>query len=76
MATLVVSALAFVVSASSSIESAVLSKSSVSYRVSEVVASLFTALFLLRFAARSLVLGPLLKPWAEMLSMQFPQRSS
>lgn len=58
-AALIVSALAFVVSASSSIESAVLSQSSASYGVSEVVASLFTAIFLLGFAAGSLVSGPL-----------------
>jgi hypothetical protein len=57
MATLVISALAFVVSASSSIESAVLSQSSVSYGVSEVVALLFPAIFLLGFAAGSLVLA-------------------
>ncbi|KAK1147559.1 hypothetical protein N8T08_000901 [Aspergillus melleus] len=59
MATLNVSALAFAVSASSSIESAVLAQSSAEYHVSEVVASLFTAIFLLGFAAGSLVSGPL-----------------
>ncbi|RAH84787.1 synaptic vesicle transporter [Aspergillus japonicus CBS 114.51] len=59
LTTLYVSALAFAVSASSSIESAVLAQSSAAYRVSEVVASLFTAVFLLGFAAGSLVSGPL-----------------
>ncbi|PIG84234.1 MFS transporter [Aspergillus arachidicola] len=60
MATLIVSALAFVVSAASSIESAVLRQNSAAYNVSEVVASLATGIFLLGFAAGSLVSGPLL----------------
>ncbi|KAE8362639.1 major facilitator superfamily domain-containing protein [Aspergillus caelatus] len=59
MATLIVSALAFVVSAASSIESAVLRQNSAAYNVSEVVASLATGIFLLGFAAGSLVSGPL-----------------
>ncbi|KAE8323078.1 major facilitator superfamily domain-containing protein [Aspergillus sergii] len=59
MATLIVSALAFVVSAASSIESAVLRRKSSAYNVSEVVASLATGIFLLGFAAGSLVSGPL-----------------
>ncbi|PLB43836.1 MFS general substrate transporter [Aspergillus steynii IBT 23096] len=59
MGTFIVSALAFVVSASSSIESAVLAQSSAAYHVSEVVASLFTAVFLLGFATGTLVSGPL-----------------
>ena len=58
-ATLIVSALAFVVSAASSIESAVLRQNSAAYNVSEVVASLATGIFLLGFAAGSLVSGPL-----------------
>ncbi|KAE8341473.1 hypothetical protein BDV24DRAFT_151137 [Aspergillus arachidicola] len=61
IATLIVSALAFVVSAASSIESAVLRQNSAAYNVSEVVASLATGIFLLGFAAGSLVSGPLSK---------------
>ncbi|KAL5365024.1 major facilitator superfamily domain-containing protein [Aspergillus floccosus] len=57
--TLLVSAIAFVVSAASSIESAVLLQNSAAYNVSEVVASLATGIFLLGFAAGSLVSGPL-----------------
>ncbi|OJJ33525.1 hypothetical protein ASPWEDRAFT_744838 [Aspergillus wentii DTO 134E9] len=59
MGTFILSALSFVASAWSSIESAVISQSSAAYNVSEVVASLFTAIFLLGFAAGSLVSGPL-----------------
>ncbi|KAF7595937.1 hypothetical protein BBP40_004083 [Aspergillus hancockii] len=58
-ATLIVSALAFVVSAASSIESAVLPQNSAAYNVSEVVASLATGIFLLGFAVGSLFSGPL-----------------
>lgn len=57
--TLLVSAIAFVVSAASSIETAVLHQNSAAYNVSEVVASLATGIFLLGFAAGSLVSGPL-----------------
>ncbi|KAF7590190.1 hypothetical protein BBP40_003164 [Aspergillus hancockii] len=58
-ATLIVSALAFAVGAASSIESAVLPQNAAAFNVSEVVASLATGLYLLGFAAGSLVSGPL-----------------
>ncbi|KAL4931579.1 MFS transporter [Aspergillus undulatus] len=58
-ATLIVSALAFAVGAASSIESAVIPQNSAAFGVSEVVASLATAMYLLGFAAGSLVSGPL-----------------
>ncbi|KAL4904931.1 hypothetical protein BDW74DRAFT_168103 [Aspergillus multicolor] len=58
-ATLIVSALGFAVGAASSIESAVLPQNSAAFGVSEVVASLATGIYLLGFAAGSLVSGPL-----------------
>ncbi|RMZ46608.1 MFS transporter [Aspergillus flavus] len=58
-ATLIVSALAFAVGAASSIESAVIPQNAAAFNVSEVVASLATGLYLLGFAAGSLVSGPL-----------------
>ncbi|KAL4784967.1 major facilitator superfamily domain-containing protein [Aspergillus varians] len=58
-ATLIVSALAFAVGSASSIESAVLPQNAAAFGVSEVVASLATAMYLLGFAAGSLVSGPL-----------------
>jgi MFS family permease len=58
-ATLIVSVLAFAVGAASSIESAVLPQNSAAFGVSEVVASLATGIYLLGFAAGSLVSGPL-----------------
>ncbi|KAL4821358.1 major facilitator superfamily domain-containing protein [Aspergillus spinulosporus] len=58
-ATLIVSALGFAVGAASSIESAVLPQNSAAFGVSEVVASLATGMYLLGFAAGSLVSGPL-----------------
>ncbi|RDH32166.1 MFS general substrate transporter [Aspergillus welwitschiae] len=58
-ATLIVTSLAFVVSASSSIESAVVPQSTADYGVSEVVAALFVGIFLLGFATGSLISGPL-----------------
>ncbi|GLA48918.1 hypothetical protein AnigIFM63604_004504 [Aspergillus niger] len=58
-ATLIVTSLAFVVSASSSIESAVVPQSTAGYGVSEVVAALFVGIFLLGFATGSLISGPL-----------------
>ncbi|RHZ57300.1 MFS transporter [Aspergillus thermomutatus] len=58
-ATLIVTALAFVVGAASSIESGVLPQNSAAFHVSEVVASLATGIYLLGFAAGSLVSGPL-----------------
>ncbi|KAL3495271.1 major facilitator superfamily domain-containing protein [Aspergillus germanicus] len=58
-ATLIVSVLAFAVGAASSIESAVLPQNSAAFGVSEVVASLVTGIYLLGFAAGSLVSGPL-----------------
>lgn len=58
-ATLIVSALAFAVGAASSIESGVLPQNSEAFGVSEVVASLATGIYLLGFAAGSLVSGPL-----------------
>jgi MFS family permease len=58
-ATLIVSALGFAVGAASSIESAVLPQNSAALGVSEVVASLATGIYLLGFAAGSLVSGPL-----------------
>ncbi|KAL4919787.1 major facilitator superfamily transporter [Aspergillus aurantiobrunneus] len=58
-ATLIVSALGFAVTVASSIESAVLPQNSAAFGVSEVVASLATAMYLLGFAAGSLVSGPL-----------------
>ncbi|KAL4794491.1 major facilitator superfamily domain-containing protein [Aspergillus venezuelensis] len=58
-ATLIVSALAFAVGAASSIESAVIPQNAAAFGVSEVVASLATAIYLLGFAAGSLVSGPL-----------------
>ncbi|KAE8384448.1 MFS general substrate transporter [Aspergillus alliaceus] len=57
--TLIVTSLAFVVSASSSIESAVVPQSTADYGVSEVVAALFVGIFLLGFATGSLISGPL-----------------
>ncbi|KAB8226978.1 MFS transporter [Aspergillus alliaceus] len=56
--TLIVTSLAFVVSASSSIESAVVPQSTADYGVSEVVAALFVGIFLLGFATGSLISGP------------------
>ncbi|GAB1197620.1 hypothetical protein APSETT444_006919 [Aspergillus pseudonomiae] len=58
-ATLIVSALAFAVGAASSIESAVIPQNAAAFNVSEVVASLATGIYLLGFAAGSLVSGPL-----------------
>ncbi|KAE8162994.1 MFS general substrate transporter [Aspergillus tamarii] len=58
-ATLIVSALAFAVGAASSIESAVIPQNAAAFNVSEVVASLATGVYLLGFAAGSLVSGPL-----------------
>ncbi|KAL4872630.1 major facilitator superfamily domain-containing protein [Aspergillus spectabilis] len=58
-ATLIVSALSFVVGAASSIESAVLPQNGAAFGVSEVVASLATAMYLLGFAIGSLASGPL-----------------
>ena len=58
-ATLNVTALAFIVSASSSIESGVLPQNAAAYGVSDVVASLATGIYLLGFGAGSLVSGPL-----------------
>ncbi|KAL4979384.1 hypothetical protein BDW66DRAFT_148498 [Aspergillus desertorum] len=58
-ATSIVSGLAFVVSVSSSIESAVTPQSSADYGASEVVASFSIAIFLLGFATGSLISGPL-----------------
>ncbi|KAE8148890.1 major facilitator superfamily domain-containing protein [Aspergillus avenaceus] len=58
-ATLIVSVLAFAVGAASSIESAVLPQNAAAFHVSEVVASLATGVYLLGFAAGSLVSGPL-----------------
>ncbi|KAL5341623.1 major facilitator superfamily domain-containing protein [Aspergillus crustosus] len=58
-ATLIVSALSFIVGAASSIESAVLPQNSEAFGVSEVVASLATGIYLLGFATGSLVSGPL-----------------
>ncbi|XHG01691.1 hypothetical protein AWENTII_005060 [Aspergillus wentii] len=51
--------MAFIVGAASSIESGVLPQNSAAFGVSEVVASLATGLYLLGFAAGSLVSGPL-----------------
>ncbi|KAJ5886812.1 uncharacterized protein N7473_009486 [Penicillium subrubescens] len=59
IATLLVSALAFVVGAASSINSAVLPQNAAAFGVSDVVGSLVTAVYLLGFAAGSLVSGPL-----------------
>lgn len=58
-ATLNVTALAFVVGAASSIESGVLPQNAAAFGVSDVVASLATGIYLLGFAAGSLVSGPL-----------------
>ncbi|KAL4802329.1 major facilitator superfamily transporter [Aspergillus unguis] len=58
-ATLIVTALAFAVGAASSIESGVLPQNAKAFNVSEVVASLATGIYLLGFAAGSLVSGPL-----------------
>ncbi|KAL2830755.1 major facilitator superfamily domain-containing protein [Aspergillus cavernicola] len=58
-ATLIVSALGFAVGAASSIESGVLPQNSAAFGVSEVVASLATGIYLLGFAAGSLVSGPM-----------------
>ncbi|KAJ6111758.1 hypothetical protein N7523_007819 [Penicillium sp. IBT 18751x] len=58
-ATLLVSALGFIVGAASSINSGVLTQNTEAFHVSEVVGSLVTGLYLLGFAAGSLVSGPL-----------------
>ncbi|KAJ5668088.1 uncharacterized protein N7477_006658 [Penicillium maclennaniae] len=58
-ATLLVSALGFIVGAASSINSGVLTQNIEAFHVSEVVGSLVTGLYLLGFAAGSLVSGPL-----------------
>lgn len=58
-ATLNVTALAFIVGAASSIESGVLPQNAAAFEVSDVVASLATGIYLLGFAAGSLVSGPL-----------------
>ncbi|OOF90417.1 hypothetical protein ASPCADRAFT_10670 [Aspergillus carbonarius ITEM 5010] len=58
-ATLMVSALGFAVGAASSIESGVLPQNAAAFHVSDVVASLATGMYLLGFAAGSLVSGPL-----------------
>ncbi|KAJ5220292.1 hypothetical protein N7468_009496 [Penicillium chermesinum] len=58
-ATVLVACLAWVVTASSSINSAVQPQAMAEYGVSEVVGSLLTAMFLLGFATGSLVSGPL-----------------
>ncbi|CAG7918365.1 unnamed protein product [Penicillium olsonii] len=59
VATLLVTALAFIVGAASAIESGVLPQITEAYGVSEVVGSLVTGVYLLGFAAGSLVSGPL-----------------
>ncbi|OGE54577.1 hypothetical protein PENARI_c006G07523 [Penicillium arizonense] len=59
VATLLVTALAFIVGAASAIESGVLPQITETYHVSEVVGSLVTGIYLLGFAAGSLVSGPL-----------------
>ncbi|KAJ5357580.1 hypothetical protein N7541_004738 [Penicillium brevicompactum] len=59
VATLLVTALAFIVGAASAIESGVLPQITETYGVSEVVGSLVTGVYLLGFAAGSLVSGPL-----------------
>lgn len=58
-ATLNVTALAFIVGAASSIESGVLPQNAAAFGVSDVVASLATGIYLLGFAAGSLISGPL-----------------
>ncbi|KAJ5111332.1 hypothetical protein N7532_001867 [Penicillium argentinense] len=58
-ATLLVSALGWVVGAASSINSGVLPQTTAAFHVSDVVGSLVTGLYLLGFAAGSLVSGPL-----------------
>lgn len=58
-ATVVVSSLAFIVSASSSILAGVVPQNSAAFGVSDMVASMATGLFLLGFAAGSLISGPL-----------------
>ncbi|KAJ5118693.1 hypothetical protein N7448_010400 [Penicillium atrosanguineum] len=58
-ATLLVSALGWIVGAASSINSGVLTQNTEAFHVSEVVGSLVTGLYLLGFAAGSLVSGPL-----------------
>ncbi|EHA18348.1 hypothetical protein ASPNIDRAFT_207820 [Aspergillus niger ATCC 1015] len=58
-ATLMVSALGFAVGAASSIESGVLPQNAAAFNISDVVASLATGMYLLGFAAGSLVSGPL-----------------
>ncbi|KAJ5572998.1 hypothetical protein N7450_009982 [Penicillium hetheringtonii] len=59
IATLLVSALAWIVGAASSINSGVLPQTTETFHVSDVVGSLDTGLYLLGFAAGSLVSGPL-----------------
>ncbi|CEJ57277.1 Putative Major facilitator superfamily transporter [Penicillium brasilianum] len=59
VATLLVSALAWVVGAASSINSGVLPQNTAAFGVSDVVGSLVTGVYLLGFAAGSLVSGPL-----------------
>lgn len=58
-ATIAVSGMAFVVTAASAVDSAILPQISAAYHVSEVVASLCTGLFLIGFAAGALFCGPL-----------------
>ncbi|OJJ49062.1 hypothetical protein ASPZODRAFT_150016 [Penicilliopsis zonata CBS 506.65] len=58
-ATLIVTAMAFVVTAASSISSAVVPQTDAAYHVSDVVGSLTTGIYLLGFATGSLVSGPL-----------------
>ncbi|KAJ5594128.1 uncharacterized protein N7459_000336 [Penicillium hispanicum] len=57
--TLLVSALAWIVGAASSINSGVLPQNTAAFNVSDVVGSLVTGLYLLGFAAGSLISGPL-----------------
>ncbi|KAJ5161151.1 hypothetical protein N7492_006543 [Penicillium capsulatum] len=57
--TLLLSALAWIVGAASSINSGVLPQNTEAFHVSDVVGSLVTGLYLLGFAAGSLVSGPL-----------------
>ncbi|CAG8083462.1 unnamed protein product [Penicillium olsonii] len=59
VATLLVTALAFIVGAASAIESGVLPQITEAYGVSEVVGSLVTGVYLLGFATGSLFSGPL-----------------
>ncbi|RAH74878.1 MFS transporter [Aspergillus aculeatinus CBS 121060] len=58
-ATLLVTALAFAVGCASSIESGVMPQNAAAFHVSDVVASLATGMYLLGFAAGSMVSGPL-----------------